>query len=110
MNFLWPTDTMLLSDAFQFHLWSQVGACWPVERQTPPPPQRLKKKNNSNNIKLSRYIYYGPCTVKYFNQLSHLTSQQPYFMDEATKKERLNELLTVTKFKVKLGKDWWAQS
>lgn len=47
-----------------------------------------------------------PRTVKYFNQLSHLTSQQPYFMDEATKKERLNELLSRSS-KLKLEKDWW---
>lgn len=63
------------------------------------------KKSNSNNIK-SRYIYYGPHTVKYFNQLSPLTSQQPYFMGEATKKERLNELLSRSS-KLKLEKDWW---
>lgn len=61
------------------------------------------KKSNSNNIK-SRYIYYGPHTVKYFNQLSPLTSQQPYFMGEATKKERLNELLTITKFQAETRK------
>ena len=76
-------------------------------------------KNTSNTssflssflkLMVVKCLSYAKRVLSTLNSLSHLTSQQPYFMDEATKKERLNELLTVTKFKVKLGKDWWAQS